>query len=172
MTEPYMTKVQKSHLTHNGQASSEAGSRTIRKVQFPDLTHSTKPATAARPRHVILESPFAGDVVGNVAYARRAIADSLSRGEAPLASHLLYTQPGVLDDTIPGERRLGINAGLSWYDFAKAAVVYVDRGISSGMEQGIDLARALGVDVEYRTIGDVELTRWQRLRARIAGCLS
>jgi hypothetical protein len=35
-------------------------------------------------------------------------------GEAPIASHLLYTQPGVLRDEIPEERRHGIDAGLAW----------------------------------------------------------
>ncbi len=45
---------------------------------------------------VILESPYAGHVDANVAYARMAMHDSLLRGEAPIASHLLYTQPDVL----------------------------------------------------------------------------
>lgn len=44
---------------------------------------------------VIVESPYAGDVKTNVAYARAAIRDCLMRGEAPYASHLLYTQEGV-----------------------------------------------------------------------------
>lgn len=43
---------------------------------------------------IILESPYAGDVEGNLTYARRAMHDSLMRGEHPIASHLLYTQPG------------------------------------------------------------------------------
>jgi hypothetical protein len=50
-------------------------------------------------RLVIIESPYAGDPDGNLAYARAALADSLARGEAPFASHLLY--PQVLDDMIP-----------------------------------------------------------------------
>jgi hypothetical protein len=43
----------------------------------------------AEMRWVILESPYAGDVEANVAYARAAVRDSLMRGEAPIASHLL-----------------------------------------------------------------------------------
>lgn len=85
------------------------------------------------PRLVILESPYAGNVDRNVAYARAAMADCLRRGEAPIASHLLYTQPGVLDDDIPGERALGIEAGLAWGRVADAAVFYVDLGWSTGM---------------------------------------
>lgn len=103
-------------------------------------------------RRVILESPFAGDVEANMAYARRALRDSLHRGEAPIASHLLYTQPGVLDDTDPDERKLGIEAGLAWGPQAEATVVYADRGISPGMRQGMDRARAEGRAVEVRFI--------------------
>lgn len=51
-------------------------------------------------RRVILESPFAGHVESNIEYARACIRDSLLRGEAPLASHLLYTQPGILDGSL------------------------------------------------------------------------
>ena len=43
-----------------------------------------------------------------MAYARACVADCLRRGEAPIASHLLYTQPGVLDDDVPEERAQGI----------------------------------------------------------------
>lgn len=103
-------------------------------------------------RLVIIESPFAGDVGENVAYARRCVRDSLSRGEAPIASHLLYTQPGILNDDIPEERAQGINAGLAWRRVADASVVYTDRGISAGMRYGIAAAEAAGVLVEYRSI--------------------
>ena len=58
---------------------------------------------------------------------------------APLiASHLLYTQPGILDDTIPDEREVGIAAGLEWAHVAEAMVIYTDRGISPGMQRAID----------------------------------
>jgi hypothetical protein len=101
---------------------------------------------------VILESPFAGDVQANIEYARRCVKDSLMRGEAPIASHLLYTQEGILDDTVPEERSLGIDAGLAWREVAHGSVVYVDRGISSGMQYGIDKARSAGKSVEFRSI--------------------
>jgi hypothetical protein len=109
--------------------------------------------TISPMRLVILESPYAGDVEANIAYARRALRDSLLRGEAPIASHLLYTQEGVLDDDVPAERAQGIAAGLVWLRVADAAVVYADRGISAGMQAGIDAARAAGVAVEMRRIG-------------------
>lgn len=102
---------------------------------------------------VIVESPYAGDVEANVEYARRCVRDSLSRGEAPIASHLLYTQPGILCDEVPAERQWGIDAGLAWRAVAEASVVYTDLGISRGMEYGIAAATAAGNPVEYRTIG-------------------
>lgn len=104
-------------------------------------------------RRVVLESPFAGDIGANVDYARACIRDSLLRGEAPIASHLLYTQPGVLDDNDRNERAHGINAGHAWmYGGAQAVVVYIDRGISGGMEAGIRLADLLGLPVERRSL--------------------
>ena len=110
-----------------------------------------------RHRLVILESPFAGltpaDVQRNILYARRCVRDSLFRGEAPLASHLLYTQEGILDDNVPEQRVAGIAAGHAWYCDADAAVVYCDHGISPGMEHGIERAKTYGIPVEQRYIG-------------------
>lgn len=84
----------------------------------------------------IIESPFAGDVEANVKYARLCMRDSLMRGESPYASHLLYTQPNVLDDNIPSERELGINAGFEWKHMKGVhTVFYIDKGWSSGMQQ-------------------------------------
>lgn len=111
-------------------------------------------------RKVILESPFAGRsswaVIRwfqrwrNVRYARRCLLDSLQRGEAPLASHLLYTQ--ALNDAEPHERRQGIKAGLEWGQSAEATVVYLDRGLSRGMMQGIEDAEKAGRKVERRVL--------------------
>ena len=101
---------------------------------------------------VILESPFAGDVSKNIKYARACVRDSLLRGEAPIASHLLYTQDGILNDCVPEERKLGIDAGLAWRVAAQASVVYTDLGISKGMEYGIEAAKASGVNVEFRKL--------------------
>lgn len=104
-------------------------------------------------RLVILESPYAGDVERNVAYARACVRDALSRGEAPIASHLLYTQPGILNDDVESERQWGIEAGLAWRAVAHATVVYTDLGVSRGMEYGIAAAVKSGLPVERRSIG-------------------
>lgn len=75
-------------------------------------------------KRVIIESPYAGDIDRNLRYLRACMADCLRRGEAPFASHGLYTQPGVLDDDKPDERKLGIEAGFAWRDVAEMTVVY------------------------------------------------
>lgn len=110
---------------------------------------------------VVIESPYAADpdadeytktkqVIENVDYARRCMLDSLMRGEAPYASHLLFTQPGILDDGNPTERKLGIAAGLAWGDKADLTAVYMDKGVTSGMKQGIERANKAGRNVVYR----------------------
>jgi hypothetical protein len=106
-------------------------------------------------RLVVLESPFSGDIEANIKYARACVRDCLMREESCIASHLLFTQDGILDDMAPEERKLGIAAGLAWLRVAEATVVYMDLGISGGMEQGIYAARAAGVTIEYRRLGGI-----------------
>lgn len=101
-------------------------------------------------RLVIIESPYAGDIERNVEYARACVRHSLLVGEAPIASHLLYTQPGILRDLIPDERKLGIEAGLAWRAVAHASIVYTDLGISPGMQHAMNTATGL---VEFRRLG-------------------
>jgi hypothetical protein len=103
-------------------------------------------------RLVVIESPYAGDVDRNLKYLRACMADCLARGEAPFASHALYTQPGVLRDEVPEERKKGITAGFAWGAFAAARVFYTDLGWSSGMRDGVKEARFLGQPVETRSL--------------------
>ena len=108
-------------------------------------------------KRVIIESPYGGDtweeIKRNERYARACMRDSLLRGEAPYLSHLLYTQPNVLDDNIPEERRMGIDAGFAWRATAEYTVVYRDLGISRGMQEGIENALAHHHYVYWREIG-------------------
>jgi len=110
----------------------------------------TRPPVKKPADLTIIETPYSGDVKANIAYARVCLLDSLRRGEAPIASHLLHTQ--VLDDMQPDERSLGIEAGVAWYRVATKCVVYIDRGISGGMKMGIARAGLHDVAVEYRSI--------------------
>ena len=109
---------------------------------------------------VIIESPFRGknyeETEINILYARACIHDSLLRGEFPFASHLFYTQDGILDDKIENERNLGINAGVAWGKAAKKRIVYKDRGISKGMEYGIKAAEKIGQEIIYRNLPDYQ----------------
>ncbi len=109
-------------------------------------------------RLVVVESPYAGDVATNLRYARACVADCLRRGEAPFASHLLYTQDGILDDTVREQRALGIEAGLAWGRAAHVVAVYVDLGVSPGMALGILRAKARRTPVEYRSLA---ASRWR-----------
>ena len=99
---------------------------------------------------VILESPFAGDTIKNIEYAKKCMFDSLKRGEAPMVSHLLYTQ--CLDYNIPEQRFMGIDAGLSFGKVCSKTVVYTDLGISKGMQYGIDRAKNENREIEFRKI--------------------
>ena len=104
-------------------------------------------------RLVIIESPYAGDIEKNVEYARACMHHSLSLGEAPIASHILYTQPGILIDEDPIERQWGIDAGLEWGKHAELTAIYEDLGISRGMEYGIKNAMENARPLEYRKLG-------------------
>ena len=124
---------------------------------------------------VVIESPYGKRVDGspctpqemaeNLVYARACMRDCLRRGEAPFGSHLLY--PQVLDDATPEERKLGMKAGFAWAEAAafyeserapareqRAIVgVYVDRGVTPGMLQGIERHKASGLEIVERRLG-------------------
>lgn len=105
---------------------------------------------------VLLESPYRNndpaEVQANIDYARKCVRDSVLRGEAPIASHLLFTQPGVLNDNVSDERALGIEAGLAWMSYADKMVVYCDRGVSDGMREAMRRAQHSGLEVELREL--------------------
>jgi len=111
----------------------------------------------ATPRKlVVIESPFRGkgyhETEINILYAQACIHDSLKRGEDPYASHLFFTQKGLLDDTDPEDRNRDIYAGINWGDRAKIKAVYLDRGISSGMELGIAHSAEIGQEIVRRNL--------------------
>lgn len=90
---------------------------------------------------VIIESPFKGNYLRNTMYLRSCILDCLRRGESPYASHRMLTD--ALDDDIPEERQLGIEAGFAWRNamyidecgerHRVLPVFYVDLGATDGM---------------------------------------
>ena len=105
-------------------------------------------------RPVIVESPFKTTEIvfangekftieesKNVEYAKACCRWVLDQGKSPYASHLLYTQ--MLDDSVPEQRQLGIEAGLAWGPWAKERFFFVDRGFTSGMIFGYNAAEEL-----------------------------
>lgn len=80
---------------------------------------------------VCIESPWGGDFVRNIAYARAALRYCLEQGVSPYASHLLLTQ--VYDDLNPEQREAGIRAGLAMGDQCDERWFFVDHGMSGGM---------------------------------------
>ena len=129
-------------------------------------------------KRVIIESPYAGrgddggdrfnDLMDNIKYAQRCMSDALSRGEAPFASHLLYTQEGILDDDIPEERALGIEAGLIWGECADQVCVYVDRGMTKGMIKGVERAREEGREIVFRSLVSGEEVDIETLKSSLS----
>jgi hypothetical protein len=107
---------------------------------------------------VIIESPLASKEAGqyqrNKEYAVSCMRDSISRDEAPFASHLLYTIRGLLNDLDPHDRTSGISMGFLWGQQADKIAVYTDLGISVGMNLGIDHYGNLGIPIEYRSLAE------------------
>lgn len=118
------------------------------------------PPSAAHPCSWCVETRVrAEESALHARYLAACLHDSLMRGEAPFASHGLYTLPGVLRDDVPAEREHGIKAGFTWRGVAHATVFYVDLGWSGGMRAGAADANALAQNdreahlVEIRTLG-------------------
>lgn len=101
---------------------------------------------------VVIESPYRAVDKSTqklyTAYARRAVHDSIMRGESPVAFHLWFTR--FLDDGLNDERTLGIRLSTEWIDTAERIAVYADHGVSEGMFSGIQHAAQRGIPVEWR----------------------
>lgn len=108
-------------------------------------------------KRVVIESPYAGesdtDIKINEIYGEFCMRDCLTRhNETPYASHLLYTRKYALDDKVPEQRKLGIQAGFFWRDVAEKTVFYIDMGMTSGMKEGITDCEIKGKEFEVRHI--------------------
>ena len=100
---------------------------------------------------VIIESPYAGEhKTNNLIYLQECIHYSVNSGEAPFASHRMYT--GALNDDVPEERKLGIEAGYCWMNLAKKVIFCVDEGMSEGMKKALITAVKLEKDIVFRYI--------------------
>lgn len=105
-------------------------------------------AKLARRPLVYVCSPYAGDVEGNVAAARRYSRFAVMRGAIPVTPYLLY--PQFMDDGNPDERALALRFGQVLLDKCSELWSFGAR-VSSGMEAEIARARRRGMEIRYFT---------------------
>jgi hypothetical protein len=117
------------------------------------------PTEAAGAVVVDIESPYGStdpeERSRNRRYARALVKWALKQGYVPFASHLIYTQPGVLNDLDEEERKRGILAGkvLMGEVGQRIAVAGLDLGVSNGMKLGLGWHRDNNSDVRRVRLG-------------------
>lgn len=102
---------------------------------------------------VYIASPYAGDIEGNIAFARAACRLAVDHGFVPAAAHLLY--PQFLDDAVPAQRKLGIRLGLKLLAACSELWLCGER-ISGGMQEELKEAERLGMPVRRIAGWEVE----------------
>ena len=109
-------------------------------------------------KKVYICAPLGGDVQGNLEKAKRYSEYALRCGAAPVTPHFYAL---CLDDSIPTEREMGINAGLSLLWSCDEVWVFSDQP-TDGMRAKIKLAHTLNIKVRIikeheikKVIGDV-----------------
>ena len=121
-------------------------------IPIPKIWATTK-GKFLRP--VILESPYRGKntagMARNIRYTKLCCREAFLRyAKVPFASHLLY--PQMLDEFTVVERRLGIQGNFIWTDFCQSVVVYIDLGMSPGMQLAVDNATAKKKEIIFRNL--------------------
>lgn len=104
-------------------------------------------------KKVYICTPLSGDVAGNIERAKRYSEYALRCGAAPVTPHFYAL---CLDDSVPAEREMGINAGLSLLWFCDEVWVFDDQH-TEGMRAEIKLAHNLNIKV--RTIKPHEIEK-------------
>lgn len=95
---------------------------------------------------IYMASPYAGDIEKNIEFAKKACLYITEQGHAFYAPHLLY--PAVLDESLPEQRQLGLDMGLTMLEKCDELWVCGDR-ISFGMQAEIDHAIQFGIPIHY-----------------------
>ena len=104
-------------------------------------------------RKVYIASRYAGDIDQNVSDAKQYCRAAVKAGFLPVASHLMY--PGILDDSDPRERELGLLFGKSllavcpevWFIGPKTADGKIE--MSQGMRSEYREARRLKKTIRF-----------------------
>ncbi len=94
---------------------------------------------------VYICSPCRGDYEKNITKAQEYCREAVDMGVLPIAPHVYFTQ--FLDDTIPEERRTGMEAGKELLKYCHEVWVYGIANPSEGMAAEIELAKTLGIPV-------------------------
>ena len=92
-------------------------------------------------------SPLKGDIRQNIDNALEYCRRVTLEGNVPIAPHAYFTS--FLDDTVPHERRAGMEMGMELLKHADELHVF-GNVISEGMQNEIDYAEANGIPVTYR----------------------
>ena len=95
-------------------------------------------------RLVYIASPYAGDVEGNVAFAKAACRYAAAQGCTPVAVHLMY--PQFLDDQVPKEREAGLKMGQRVLAACDEIWLCGER-MSAGMKAEETEAKRLGIPI-------------------------
>ena len=83
----------------------------------------------------------------NIKYAKTLTRAALLRGECPVTAHLYMTQ--CLDESIEGERKIGLAAGTEILRRCDLVIVGMKYGISERMAAEIQCAKDRGILIEY-----------------------
>lgn len=94
---------------------------------------------------VYICSPCRGDYERNITKAQEYCREAVDMGVLPIAPHVYFTQ--FLDDTIPEERKTGLEAGKELLKYCSEVWVYGIANPSEGMAAEIELAKTLGIPV-------------------------
>lgn len=103
-------------------------------------------------KKVYICAPLSGNVAENIERAKRYSEYALRCGAAPVTPHFYAL---CLDDSIPAEREMGINAGLSLLWFCDEVWVFSDQS-TEGMRAEIKLAHNLNIKVRTIKLHEIE----------------
>ena len=101
---------------------------------------------------VYIASPYAGDVEGNVAFAKAACRYAAAQGYTPVAVHLMY--PQFLDDRVPKERETGLKMGRRVLAACEEIWLCGER-MSAGMKAEEAEAKRLGIPIRKVPSSDI-----------------
>lgn len=104
-------------------------------------------------RRAYICSPLSGNISGNIENAKRHALYIFKCGMAPVIPHFYAL---ILDDEIPDERKLGMQAGISLLWVCDEVWVFGDE-ITEGMKKEIIFAEKLNIKVKY--ISEKELKK-------------